>query len=60
MPQKPFLFFLFISSFYLFSVDKGGGWVIKDKKYCQDKIVKEYLLSHVYKEVSGDSDKKYL
>ena len=29
-----------------------------DKNYYQDKIVKEHLLSNVYKEVSIDSDKK--
>ena len=27
--------------------DKAGGWVIKDKKYHRDKIVKEHLLSNV-------------
>ena len=40
------------------TADKGGGWVIMDKNYYQDKIVKEHLLSDVYKEVSIDSDKK--
>ena len=40
------------------TADKGGGWFIMDKNYYQDKIVKEHLLSDVYKEVSIDSDKK--
>ena len=40
------------------TADKGGGWVIMDKNYYRDKIVKEHLLSNVYKEVSIDSDKK--
>ena len=40
------------------TADKGGGWVIMDKNYYQDKIVKEHLLSDFYKEVSIDSDKK--
>ena len=38
--------------------DKGGGWVIMDKNYYRDKIVKEHVLSNIYKEVSIDSDKK--
>ena len=38
--------------------DKGGGWVIMDKNYYWDKIVKVHLLSNVYKKVSIDSDKK--
>ena len=29
-----------------------------DKNYYRDKIVKEHLLSSIYKEVSIDSDKK--
>ena len=33
---------------------------IMDKNYYRDKIVKEHLLSSVYKEVSFDSVKKYL
>ena len=40
------------------TADEGGGWVIMDKNYYQDKVVKEHLLSNVYKEVSADSDKK--
>ena len=31
-----------------------------DKNRYRDKIVKEHLLSNVYKEVSVDSEKKYL
>ena len=38
--------------------DKGGGWVIMDKNYYRDKIVKEHVLSNTYKEVSIDSEKK--
>ena len=40
------------------TADKAGGWVTMDKNYYEDKIVKEHLLSNVYKEVSIDSDKK--
>ena len=40
------------------TADKGGGWVIMDKNYYREKIVKDHLLSNVYKEVSLDSDKK--
>ena len=40
------------------TADKGGGWVIMEKNYYQDKIVKEHLLYSVYKEVFVDSDKK--
>ena len=40
--------------------DKGGGWVIMDKNYYRDKIVKEHLLSNVYKELSIDKIRKYL
>ena len=40
------------------TADKAGGWVKMDKNYYQYKIVKEHLLSNVYKEVSIDSDKK--
>ena len=40
------------------TADKGGRWTVMDKNYYQDKVVKEHLLSNVYKEVSADSDKK--
>ena len=36
------------------TADKDGGWVIMDKNYYQDEIVKEHLLSNVYKEVFVD------
>ena len=42
------------------TADERGGWIIMDKNYHRDKIVKEHLLSNVYKVVSIDSDKKYL
>ena len=42
------------------TADKGGGWVIMDKNYYRDKIVKEHLLSNVYKELSIDKITKYL
>ena len=42
------------------TADKGGGWVIMDKNYYRDKIVKEHLLSNVYKELSIDKIRKYL
>ena len=40
--------------------NKGGGWFIMDKNFYRDKIFKERLLSNVCKDVSIDSDKKYL
>ena len=40
------------------TADKGGEWVMMDKKYYRDKIAKEHLLSNVCKEVSFESDKK--
>ena len=40
------------------TADKGGGWVIMEKYYYRDKIVKEQLLSNVYKDVSLRSDKQ--
>ena len=41
-----------------FTQDKGVEWIIMDKNYYLDQIVKQHLLSNVYKEVSVDSDKK--
>ena len=39
------------------TADKESGWVIMDKSYYRDKIVREHLLSNVYKKVSADTDK---
>ena len=40
------------------TADKGGGWVIMNKNYYRNKIVKQHLFSNIYKEVSINSNKK--
>ena len=41
-----------------FTQEEGGRWVIIDKNYNRHKLVKEHLLSNVYKEVSVDNEKQ--